>query len=72
MQSILALIGSHGTRILGLAQGTIVVLLGTGIIPDTWAKYCVAATALLTYWRGTSVSNSFNAAVAAQSTTVKP
>jgi hypothetical protein len=72
MQSIVALISSHGTRILAGLQGTIVVLLGTDIIPPNWAKYFIAATAVLTYWRGQSVSNSFNSAVAAKSPPVVP
>jgi hypothetical protein len=44
---------SHGTRILGIAQGTIATLCGiAGIIPDTHLKYWLAASALLTFYRG--------------------
>ncbi len=44
---------SHGTRILGIVQGTIATLCGiAGVIPDTHLKYWLAASALLTFWRG--------------------
>ncbi len=44
---------SHGTRILGFAQGTSAAIGGvTGIIPDAHLKYWLAASAVLTFWRG--------------------
>ena len=44
---------SHGTRILGFAQGTIAALCGVaGIIPDNHLKYWLAASAVMTFWRG--------------------
>lgn len=43
----------HGTRILGLTQGSIAIIAGIdGIIPDSWLKYVLAGSGLLTYWRG--------------------
>jgi hypothetical protein len=43
----------HGTKVLGFAQGTIAALCGvTGIIPDSHLKYWLAASAVLTFWRG--------------------
>jgi hypothetical protein len=53
MNAILNLIQSHGTRLLGIAQGTVALICGmTGLIPDTHLKYWLAASAILTYWRG--------------------
>ena len=40
------------TRLLGIAGGTITVLLASNIIPDNQIKYYTAAIALLTFWRG--------------------
>jgi len=43
----------HGTKVLGFAQGTIAAVAGvTGVIPDQHLKYYLAASALLTFWRG--------------------
>lgn len=43
----------HGTKIIGLAQGTIAAVAGvTGIIPESHLKYWLAASAVLTVWRG--------------------
>lgn len=43
----------HLTKILGLAQGTVAALAGvTGIIPERHLKYWLAASAVLTVWRG--------------------
>lgn len=59
MNAILALIASHGTRILGIAQGTIAILCGmAGVIPDSHLKYWMAASAVLTFWRGQAASTS--------------
>jgi len=44
---------THGTRVLGVAQGTIALLAGMdGIIPANHLKYYLAASAVLTFWRG--------------------
>lgn len=49
---------NNGTRLLGVAQGTVAVLCGmAGLIPDSHMKYWLAASALLTYWRGQANSN---------------
>lgn len=43
----------HGTKVIGALQGTIAALCGVaGIIPESHLKYYLAASALLTYWRG--------------------
>jgi hypothetical protein len=63
MQSVLALIGSHGTRLIAGLQGTLVALLGAGVIPDSYAKYMMAAVAVLTYWRGQVTSNAYDKGV---------
>lgn len=44
---------SHGTKVLGFLQGSIAAVCGvTGVIPDTHLKYWLAASAVLTFWRG--------------------
>lgn len=61
---------SHGTKVLGLAQGTIATLAAMdGIIPANHLKYWLAASAVLTFWRGF-----FNTAKSATTTleTTKP
>jgi hypothetical protein len=50
---IISLWKNHGTKALGLIQGTIAALCGvTGVIPDAQLKYWLAASAVLTFWRG--------------------
>lgn len=63
MSTILALIGTYGTRMIGVALGTLTTLVGTGIIPDAQAKYYMAAIAVLTFWRGTFTSNAYDRGV---------
>lgn len=60
---VLAFIGKlwtrHGTKILGGVQGTIAAVAGiSGIIPDKSLKYWLAASAVLTFWRGFDNSKS--------------
>jgi hypothetical protein len=44
---------SHGTRLIGIAQGTIAAIAGvSGVIPDGHLKYWLGASAVLTFWRG--------------------
>ena len=44
---------SHGTKVIGFAQGTVAAIAGVGgIIPDRQLKYWLLAGALLTFWRG--------------------
>ncbi|HZO21033.1 MAG TPA: hypothetical protein VFB37_00930 [Steroidobacteraceae bacterium] len=43
---------SHGTRVLGVAVGTITALTTSNVIPANHLKYYLAAIAVLTYWRG--------------------
>lgn len=43
---------SHGTRILGLIQGTLVILSASDVIPPAQLKWYVLATAVLTFWQG--------------------
>jgi hypothetical protein len=53
MSKILEFFRNHGTKIIGGAQGTIAAICGvTGIIPDAHLKYWLAASAVLTFWRG--------------------
>lgn len=44
---------NHGTKALGLAQGSVAAVAAVpGIIPDHTLKYYLAASGLLTFWRG--------------------
>lgn len=50
---VIAFFRSHGTKVIGFAQGTIAAIAGvTGIIPESHLKYYMAAIAVLTFWRG--------------------
>jgi hypothetical protein len=53
---------ARATRILGVIGGTLSVLLASDVIPMGDAKYCMAAIAVLTYWRGQSNSTTVAAA----------
>lgn len=49
---------SHGTKVIGLAQGTIAAVAGVSdIIPAPQLKYWLAGSAVLTFWRGWLNSN---------------
>jgi hypothetical protein len=53
MTAILDFFRNHGTKVIGGVQGTIAAVCGvTGIIPDAHLKYWLAASAVLTFWRG--------------------
>ena len=53
MNALLTILTNHGTKIIGLAQGTIAAICGvSGVIPDAHLKYWLAASAVLTFWRG--------------------
>jgi hypothetical protein len=53
MNSILSFWRDHGTKLIGLAQGTIAAIAGvTGLIPESQLKYWLGASAVLTFWRG--------------------
>lgn len=66
MNALLQILASHGTRILGIVQGSVALLCGmTGLIPDSHMKWWLAASALLTYWRGQVNSNTITANSAA-------
>lgn len=47
----------RSTRILGLAGGTLTILLSSGVIPTAQIKWYTAAIAVLTFWRGQSTAN---------------
>jgi hypothetical protein len=63
MQAITTFLSSYGTRAIAVALGTLTTLVGTGIIPDSQAKYYMAAIAVLTYLRGQSTSNAYDRGV---------
>lgn len=49
---------ANGTKVLGVAQGTVALLAGMDdIIPPTQVKYWLAVSAVLTFWRGFSNSS---------------
>lgn len=51
--SLLKFFEDHGTKVIGFAQGTVAAIAGvSGIIPDAQLKYWLAASAVLTFWRG--------------------
>ena len=53
MNTFLAFLSANGTKIIGCAQGTVALLSGmVGLIPETHLKYWLAASAVLTFWRG--------------------
>jgi hypothetical protein len=44
---------NHGTKYIGFLQGTIAALCGVaGVIPDSHLRYWLAASAVLTFYRG--------------------
>lgn len=47
----------HGTKWLGVSQGTIAAIAASGVIPDRHLKYYLLASGLLTTWRGFINSN---------------
>ncbi len=47
----------RATRILGVIGGTLSVLMASDVIPTSYAKYCMASIAVLTYWRGQTTAN---------------
>lgn len=49
---------NHGTKLLGIAQGTVALIAATsGIVPPAHLPYWLLASAILTYWRGQYNSN---------------
>lgn len=53
MNALLAAWKNSGTKIIGIAQGTVAALAGiAGLIPENHLKYWLAASAVLTVWRG--------------------
>jgi hypothetical protein len=58
LANIWSFLWANGTKVLGIAQGT-VALLATmnGVIPANDVKYWLAASAVLTFWRGFSNSS---------------
>lgn len=62
MKALLDFWKSHGTKILGFAQGTIAAIAAVdGIIPQGQLKYWMAGLGVLTFWRGFSNSAAINA-----------
>ena len=57
-------IEKHGTKVLAVGQGSVAALCGiAGLIPEAHMKYWLAASALLTLWRGFENSSNQNAKV---------
>lgn len=53
MNSLTTFLKQHGTKVLGVAQGTVAAVAAVdGIIPKEHLKYYLAASAVLTVWRG--------------------
>ena len=67
LANIWSFLWANGTKVLGLAQGTVALLAGmNNIIPADDVKYWLAASAVLTFWRGFSNSST----IATMQTTV--
>lgn len=67
MNALIVYIQNNGTKVLGLAQGTIAALSGVGgIIPESQLKYWIAASAVLTFWRGFGNTQAIATAVVQQ------
>jgi hypothetical protein len=58
LTNVWSFLWANGTKVLGLAQGTVALIAGMGdVIPPTDVKYWLAASAVLTFWRGFSNSS---------------
>lgn len=57
---------NSGTQLLGYAQGTIAALAGASVIPGPHLKYWLAASAVLTVWRGQGNTQAIAAVVVQQ------
>lgn len=58
MKKLINLWRGHGTKILGISQGTIAAVAGVSdLIPPHHLKYYLGASAVLTVWRGYVNSN---------------
>ena len=67
MDALIKYLNDNGTKLLGVAQGTIATLAGVaGIIPESQLKYWLAASAVLTFWRGYGNTQAIAAAVVQQ------
>lgn len=67
MNALIVYFQNNGTKVLGLAQGTIAALSAVaGIIPDSQLKYWIAASAVLTFWRGFGNTQAIATVVAQQ------
>ena len=63
---------THGTRMLGIAQGTVAVIAGmNGIIPPEQLKYYLGISAVLTYWRGQANADKISKMTARKRTKVR-
>ena len=47
---------AHFTRGLGVAGGTLTILVANDAIPPKWVKFCIGLIAVLTYWRGQTIT----------------
>jgi hypothetical protein len=58
LTNVWTFLSTNGTKVLGVAQGTVALLAGMNdIIPADDVKYWLAASAVLTFWRGFSNSS---------------
>jgi hypothetical protein len=70
MNAFLAYLNANGTKVIGIAQGTVATLSGiAGLIPESQLKYWLAASAVLTFWRGVGNTQAIAAAVVQQQAT---
>lgn len=53
LYNVWSFFSANGTKFLGLAQGTVALIAGmSDVIPSADVKYWLAASAVLTFWRG--------------------
>jgi hypothetical protein len=58
VSNVWTFLSANGTKFLGVAQGTVALIAGmSDIIPASDVKYWLAASAVLTFWRGFSNSS---------------
>lgn len=66
MSALLLYLQNNGTKVLGIAVGTLTILTSSDVVPAAHLKYYLIAISILTYWRGQANSNATVTTQAAQ------
>lgn len=72
MNTLLGFLQGHGTKLLAGAQATVALLTTLDVIPTSHLKYWIAASAVLTLWRGFANSATINASAPLPPPIVQP